>query len=59
MAWGGATISTNLGLDGWAGAHVAVFALGIVAVASAPVARLSARVRSLEAQLAEKMQLRE
>jgi len=50
---GGSRVSMLVGLSGLSSSWFAIFAIGIVVVASAPIRQLSERVRSLEVQLAQ------
>ena len=48
MAWGGQSITSGLEFTGWRQANVALFALGIIIVAQAPMLSLRVRIRELE-----------
>ena len=49
MAWGGSSITAGLGLTDWRQVNVALFAIGIIFLAQAPLLSLRARIRKLEA----------
>jgi hypothetical protein len=49
MGWGGSNITAGLGFTDWRQVNVALFALGIILLAQAPVLSLRARIRKLEA----------
>jgi hypothetical protein len=50
-SWGGASITSKLGLAGWRQADVALFAFGMLCWAIAPTFVLGSRIRELEAKL--------
>lgn len=48
MSWGGSSITAGLRFTDWRQVNVALFAIGIILLAQAPLLSLRARIRKLE-----------